>query len=215
MFSFRKKHIVTTMVEIFMGHCDACVSAFAAGFRDYLDSGSESAFSSTVHEVDRLESEADKVRRQIESAMYEKALIPESRADVLNLVEAIDNIPDQCEHLSYDILNQHLHVPASCVQSFRDLAFISEDCHAFLSQSVRALFTDLSAIRPLIDKVEHKESESDVLRRHLVHRIFSDEAIAPDQRILLSDLAEKISGISDHAESVGDLLTILAVKRLV
>lgn len=215
MFSFRKTHLVTTMVEAYMDHCDACVASFTKGFTEYLETGPNSAFCSVVREVDRLESECDKDRRTIEEAMFAKALIPESRADVLKLIEAVDDVPDLCEHICYDVQNEHLRVPESCVQSFRDLAFLSEDCCGFLSKAVRTLFTDLPAVRAFVDKVGKKESESDVLRRELVHHIFSDPAIAPDQRILLRDLAEKISCISDHCETVGDILIILTVKRLV
>jgi predicted phosphate transport protein (TIGR00153 family) len=202
------------MFEEYLSQCDTCVDAFHEAFTLYLKEGPSPDVSEQVQKVDHLESDCDSTRRRIESAMFEKALIPESRADILGLLDLLDKIPNRCESLCYDILIERLTVPEAHTESFRDLVAINHDCYKSLSEAIRLVFTDLKSIREHIAKVDRKESESDVLRRNLIRTVFCDEAIAPDQRILLRDLAGRLSGISDRCEDIGDQITLLAVKRL-
>ena len=212
---FSRKHPVADMVGEYLAQADRCTVEFGAAMQIFLREGPGAAFSDKVHVVDQLESECDTARRGILSAMFRRELIPESRTDILKLIEHLDGIPNRCERICYDALVLQLSVPANCTESYRNLVFLSLDCWGYLAKAVHALFGDMSLIEALVDHVDQKESESDVLRRELVRRIFSDPAIAPDQRILLRDFAEKISGMSDRCEKVGDLLTLLTIKRLV
>ncbi|MEK0368345.1 MAG: DUF47 family protein, partial [Nitrosopumilus sp.] len=42
-------------------------------------------------------------RREIEISLYEKALIPESRGDILGLLEAVDRIPNKAESVAFQM----------------------------------------------------------------------------------------------------------------
>ena len=46
------------------------------------------------------------MRREIEVMMYSKALFPESRGDILTLLETIDRVPNQAEAVVRMLLNQ-------------------------------------------------------------------------------------------------------------
>jgi uncharacterized protein Yka (UPF0111/DUF47 family) len=71
---------------------------------DYFKSDWEN-FKHHVDESDRLESEVDHIRKDIELSLYTNMLIPESRGDVLGLLESIDNVADCVEKviLEFDI----------------------------------------------------------------------------------------------------------------
>lgn len=215
MFSFKKSHIVTQMVTDYMASCDQVMETLHQAFSLFLQQGLSPAFSDLVHTVDCLESECDDKRRTIESAMYEKALIPESRTDILGLMDRLDRIPNRAEHIAYDVLNEHLLVPDPFAEHYRQLIGLNHDCYRYTAEAVRALFTDMDAIRGLVERIDRKEGESDVLRRSIIQSVFGDDGVAPDQRILLRDLARHISGLSDRCEDVGDILTMMAVRRMI
>ena len=57
-----------------------------------------------VEQVSEMESKADKITKEVERTLYEETLIPDSRSDVLRLLEHMDEIigmyQGNCYHFS-------------------------------------------------------------------------------------------------------------------
>ncbi len=62
----------------------------------YLD-GNQEEFENRIEMVSKLENKADDLRKQTETALYTYSLIPESRGDVLGLLETMDNVIDRAK----------------------------------------------------------------------------------------------------------------------
>lgn len=215
MFNWRKKHAVTGMVEEYVGKAEACVGLFKMAFETYLQKGLSASFDELVQKADMAETECDEIRREVEQGMYERALIPESRADIMNLLEKMDKVPSRAERILLQVQAEQLRVPEALAGKFRQLIHINCEAFDYLAQAMRLLFTDSKQVRPLVTRVGRQESAADELELEVIRLIFHTEGIPGDQRILLRDLVQQICRISDLSENCGDLLNITVVKRLV
>ena len=65
---------------------------FKSAIYTYLEEGCSSDFEEKLHQVNKFESMCDALRRTIETQLYTQTLIPESRGDVLGLIENLDHV---------------------------------------------------------------------------------------------------------------------------
>ena len=191
-----------------------CVDSFQEClFAMFEDSTSEKA-KELVQKVSSAESQADDLRDKIEFKLYRKALMPESRGDILGLVESIDRIPNWAEELTYDIYLQRVQFPENLLEKFRQLTEMNVECYHLLHKAVEALFTDIDTVFELTKKVDKKESEIDKLEHELIREVFDIEERLSYQN-LLHRIVRSICDISDKTENAGDRLTIVAIKKVI
>ncbi|MHC4874578.1 MAG: DUF47 domain-containing protein, partial [Planctomycetota bacterium] len=146
---------------------------------------------------------------------YEKSLIPESRGDILGMLEILDRIPNKAESILYMIQTQFLNTPEEIKGKIRQLINTNIDAFTELMKAVRQLFVDGSGLQTYTDNIDKEESSSDHLEREIIRTIFSTDSIAPDQKILLKELIIELGSISDKCENTADAITIIAVKRII
>jgi len=79
-------------IDEFLNKLSESALLFKHALAIYFRSGANDEFEDKLKHVNTLESEADHLRRSIERQLYEHTLIPESRGDVLGLVENLDSI---------------------------------------------------------------------------------------------------------------------------
>jgi uncharacterized protein Yka (UPF0111/DUF47 family) len=72
-----------------------------------------------------FESKADDIRKEIKALTYGKALIPESRVDIMGPLESIDEIPRNRELILYMIKTQKLITPDSIVSDIKESIEVS------------------------------------------------------------------------------------------
>lgn len=212
---WKKRHEVIERIRVYLQAMDQCADLFRHAFLLYITEGVTPEYARMADEVDRLESACDTARRSLEEVMYARALIPESRADILHLIELLDKVPNRCERLVYDALILQVRIPDTYQLSFKTMVEQNYTAARTISEAVHALFSNRNAIRELADQVDKVETCSDILRRDLIRAVFANPDIPGDQRILLRDLAHGLSHISDACENVGDWLNVIVVKRLV
>ncbi|MCK5222977.1 MAG: DUF47 family protein, partial [Candidatus Aminicenantes bacterium] len=80
-------------IDIFWDNISRSALVFRAGMNNYLD-GKTKRFQSDLKDIRKLESDTDVMRREIKYKLYSHMLIPESRGDVLGLLETTDNVVD-------------------------------------------------------------------------------------------------------------------------
>ena len=81
-------------------------------------------------------------------------------------------------------------------------------------EGVSQLFNNFIDASITVGQIDKLESEADRIESDLTNRIFSSDM--PDlQKILLRDLVDKIGGVADRSESVGDRIRIMVAKRSV
>ncbi len=215
MFFWRQRHPVAVMVNEYITKAEECLEFFRRAFETYFAMGQGAEFDEAVEAVHLVESGCDDLRRKIEAEVFAKSLIPESRGDILTLIERIDKVPTKADALLQEMRAEMLAMPEALMGKFRQLVHTNCECFQCLGRAVREIFLEISRVPSLAEEIDKRESLSDRLERELIRLIFSNSALAPDHRILLKDLTVEISKISDLSENAADALVIVAVKRMV
>lgn len=85
-----KKIAIEERLDCYFEECDRCFQMFEKAIATLLEAGNGPAFESAVDRAHESESGADDLRREIELTLYGRALLPESRDDLLDLLENFD-----------------------------------------------------------------------------------------------------------------------------
>ncbi len=211
-FFLSRSNRVLNMIESYISNVNECMECFKRCFEAYFTSGLCGEFEELILEVHRAESSADDSRREIELALYEKSLIPESRGDILGLLESVDRIPNKAESILFQIQTEALSIPDEFIPNFRKLVNINISAYKDITTAIERLFQDISRVKDTSLSVDKKESDSDAIERELIRAMFSSN-MDIGEKILLKELVIEIGNISDRAEDVSDRLSIIAVKR--
>lgn len=193
-----------------LGKTELCLSEMAKTFDSYLDGKEEEARNFAL-QVDKAESEADNLRREIAKGLFEGAFLPLMREGFLNLVEAIDKVADEAESCCDLIMLETPDIPDDLKSFFKEIVKDSILCFQPLKEGFTHLFKDFSLTLEQVQKVNVKEAEVDQKEEELTRRIFSAD-LELARKILLRQLVAKICDISDRAEDASDRLEVLAIK---
>jgi len=212
MFFWRKERQVEQAVEAYVAESEACASAFREAIEAMLSEGLGERFDRLLEVVCGHEHACDVRRRQIESEMYDQALIPESRGDVMGLLEALDLVPNQCESVLHQLWTEDLVVGEPFRAAFAELVEANLQAAGELAGTVRALFADVRRVVERAGRVSELEERSDGIERGLIRSVFESD-MPTAEKLLLRDAALAVGDISDRAENAADRLRIIAVKR--
>ncbi len=211
-FLWKKEKSILAKIERYLVECDTGAERFLACMRRLIERNSSGAEEDLIRRVHESESRADDLRREIEYELYNKALIPESREDILNILENLDAIPNTFEEICFEMCLEKIEIPGQLKQGFLEL--VDKSLHAFslIRVALRGLFYKKIDVMEDIERVDRYESEVDSIERDLIGRVFDSELPKAD-KIQLRQIIKSIARISDLAQAVGDKLTIAIVKR--
>ena len=212
-FFWKKEDTVEKMLSRYFERCDACFQMFEKAFNVYFDTGQGAAFESAVQKAHEAESAADDMRREIELTLYGKSLLPDSRGDLLGLLESFDRLPNMAETVLYALRCQRIELPGDLAPLYKQLVDINLQSYYLCRRAVDALLSNPKVTLHATKEVDEKESESDRIEREILCQIFDTGELDTGQKLLLKDLILLIGGISDRAEAVADRIGIVAIKR--
>jgi predicted phosphate transport protein (TIGR00153 family) len=213
MFFKSKKRIIEELLEAYGEQVRLCVHAFEESLKAFCVTGDRVKLMDDAARVHKAESKADDIRYEIEVMLYARALFPESRGDVLILLETADQVPDKAQRAIRAILNQSIAIPETLHPKMLELASVCTRCVDAMLEAMSDIFTNLIGATTHLGIIDELESQADRIEAHLIQDIFRDNAIPEFDRILLRDLVFIIAGISDRAESVADRIRIIVAKR--
>jgi len=207
-----KQRKAQDQISAYNGHVLSCLDIFKDFFLDICNGAKKEQLESRYAHIRASEKAADVTRRALENMMYTEAIFPESRGDILGLIEAIDRIANHSESSVRMVLKQHITVPPVYFDSVTRLVETCYNCANTLVQGVEQLFNAFMDAAITSGEVNRLESEADRIEENLIDRIFSSDE-SDLQKILLRDLIKHIAEIADSAETVGDRIRIMVAKR--
>lgn len=205
------------MLDQYLESWIGTVIAFQDAWQTFLELGFGEAFDYKVEFTHKQESRADDLRRNIELELYGKALLPESRGDILGLLETVDRLLSEAEWVLYELQLQEMVIPEPLKERFAGLVQVVCECCVGVHKSLKVMFvetTDAPLLSELTDAVDALESESDHLERGLIRSIFKLD-ISAGEKILLKELVMRLGTVTDRAENVSNRITLASVKRRV
>ncbi len=163
-------------------------------------------------EIKLIEQNADSLRREIENRLYTHNLIPDFRANILELVENLDKVINEIDDVAHKFYVEQIDIPEIYHSQFKELTEQVSECVENLAIASRSFFRDFSAARDYAKKVYWLEHESDKTSAKLKENIFaSDLDLA--QKLQLGSVISEVSDIADLAENCVDQLLIYVIKR--
>ncbi|HPD96005.1 MAG: DUF47 family protein [Bacteroidales bacterium] len=215
MLKFNGPKKVIELLENFFDTVDQGVLVFKNGVSNYLY-GNTDNFNDNLSSLTKLESSADILRREIENQLYSQSLMPQFRGDILRLLEEMDTIIDIAkENLSqFDV--EIPNIPPELNQDFVKLTELSISAVESLMPAVRAFFRTPDTVKDQIHRVYFYEKETDKMATAIKRKVFRDMSnLKLSEKIHLRYFTLHIENVSDEAEKVADLLSIMAIKRTI
>ncbi|HUU00473.1 MAG TPA: DUF47 family protein [Myxococcota bacterium] len=211
--TFWKKHeSIQSKLGRYFDECDSFFGLFEKAVRIWLDCGCGPSFDSTVETAHEAESRADDLRRDIEFTLYGKSILPESRGDLLGLLENYDIILTAAETFLYEVSCQEVVLPADYHEQFLELVEQNLRAYYLVRKTVHALMENPKATLAAVRDVDTAESRSDRQERALVKSIFVSQ-MDGWKKNQLKALVNQLGRISDLAEHTSDRIGIIAIKR--
>ncbi len=200
-------------IDYFIDLVGEAVLHFNEGLKMYL-SGDDRGFSSKVEIVKNLESRADDLLREIEAQLYVQTLIPESREDVLILLEGLDDVIDHSKNILLDFYIEKPDVPDELRGRFEKLGELALQCSNALTQAARSYFYEVKSVKDSLHRVKFYESESDYEAKIIKEELFALD-MDLGKKLHIKNFIRAIDYIPDKAEATSNHLSIAAMKRIV
>ena len=210
---FRKTKELDNKINEFLDNVSEAGLVYARAIELFLNEGASDAFIQKRQEVSSFETRNDQLRRDIESALYAHTLLPDSRADVLELLEAIDRVMNKYESNLYMYVIEKPVIPKDFHSAFNELVQTVVSCVEALVISARSFFEMNGEIKNHLHKVMFFEKQADQQGTTLKTAFFENHKLQLAHQRQLQDFEMATEVISDLSEDVADVLTVLAVKR--
>jgi predicted phosphate transport protein (TIGR00153 family) len=172
-------------------------------------------------EVDKLESEADAIKRRIRGHIPVGTRMPVAKFQLFQYLKeqdkVLDSVEDSLDWLSYRIspgftegLTKDLFLLVdSVIEPIEDLSrMVAEAKKYFETYSDK----QRNIVKKIISNLRKREHEADRIEDELKHKVFALEK-DPVSIFHIVRLAEYISAIADHAENAGDMMRAMIAKK--
>ena len=212
MFDFRKNKVIKTKIESFLQITNETIDLYGEGMLHYLEQGIDDHYNTLMKRTHGSESKADDLRREIEWELLGKSLLPESREDIINVIDTMDKIPNRCEKILKRIYTHNIVLPEEFRPKVKELVELGIGCCRPLKEAVMDVLGPCKKIKDISRNIDTDESAADGIETELFYSIFHGD-YDPFEKMLYRDAIRWIAGLPDLAEVVTDQLTIIAIKR--
>ncbi len=209
---FVRTKAIENQINEFLDKISEAGLVFEMGLNAYMHCGMGEDCEMKLEQVSELERRGDELRRDIETALYTELLIPDSRGDVLSLLEDLDYLLDVMKSTLLNISIERPDIPDDGEPDLKELVALAVKAVESTVQASRAFFADISGVRDHIHKIGFFEREADKIALRLKKRIF-DSDLPLERKLHLRDLVDTVEKLPDEAENVGDKLSIYTIKR--
>jgi hypothetical protein len=199
-------------IEEFLDKVTESTELFSIAFKVYLAEGVDTQFEEFMNKIQATEREGDELRRQIETELYERTLIPDLRSDVIWLIENMDKLTNTCKANLFRLSIQQPEIPDKLRATYIELIDITIDCVDKVVFTARNFFEDHESVADLVREVALLETKADEVSSPLQRRIF-DSDLDLSQKMQLRYFVEHFDELANQSEDIADQLAISAIKR--
>jgi len=197
-----------------------CGWAFQQAMECYASERCEE-FEAYRQEVDKLENEADVIKRRIRGHIPVGTRMPVAKFQFFQYLKeqdkVLDSVQDSLDWLSYRInpgfteeLKKDLFLLVdSVIEPMEELSRMVAEAKKYFET-----FSDKqrNIVKEIIRNVRKGEHEADRIEDELKHKIFALEK-DPVSIFHMVRLSEYISAVADHAENAGDMMRAMIAKK--
>jgi len=180
----------------------------------YFDHGPDDELNQKIGQVAKIEERADELRRNVANLMFSEMLMPDTRGDVLTLLDEVDTTLDDCVHLMVDLAIERPEPIAAFIDGYKTMIVEVGQAVQAMLRAARAYFKEPNAINDHIHKINFHEKEATRAALRTGRAVF-DSDLSLSRKRQGRDWLAKIRSLASHANDIGDQLAIFAIKRSV
>tara|TARA_Y100000591_G_C21730277_1_gene643666 strand:- start:393 stop:1001 length:609 start_codon:yes stop_codon:yes gene_type:complete len=199
-------------INLFLDNILKINNLFRVLLQKYFDQKYEEV-ENVTNEISELESECDKLRREVERKIYSETLIPEIRGDVLGMLENLDKIPGQIQGNAHSFNTEKPKVDAELGENFFKLCDYASECISLLIEGSRSFFVDKKITIEKCLEVAKVESKADKVSTELKKTIFLNSENGLATKVHLKYFVEIMDEVANLSEDVADRLIISSSKN--
>lgn len=188
-------------------------------FFEAVIAGDWDAARSIRNEIEKLEHEADDLKKEIRLHLPKSLFMPVPREDLLELLLVQDKMANRTKDVSGIVMGRKMEIPPQISEKFLILVERSVDASKQARKSVRELdelFTsgfrgaEVTLVSELIEELDRIETDTDDREAELRSALFQIEKdLEPINVMFLYKVIGLIGEIADMAERVGRRLELL------
>ncbi len=210
MFFDKKARVVEEMMFKLFDQIEIVLEEMRNMLHDYLHNNKK--FKQESFQVHRLEHKADKLRRKIGQMLSSGAFLPIYREDYFRLIESVDNIANQAEHLCDYVTLTRPEIPEFAEAAIVEMIQLTVENYIPLKEMLLNFISGKREISELAKSVRLMESKIDELQFHATRDIFKS-SIEKLDKFHLKSFIDQICIISNLIEDVSDQVEIIAAKH--
>ncbi len=209
---FKKQHEIEEKLHHYLRCMEDMILLFQEAYAAYFNDQS-AEFLDRVRELGKIEKRMDELGRSIQINLFAQSLMPDSRDDIMWLLNTLDQIPSLLKHSLRDIQIEKPEFPRALYASFVEMLGKTSLTVDAMVRATDALFTDIRSVRLLTEEVSRQESEVDKIERRLLAAVFDDDSLELAHKYQIKRIIQYIGAVSNTAEDVADAILIFAIKR--
>lgn len=209
---FKTAKSIILRIDEFIDTIEQGIMVFRSGVNDYIIQDHNN-FNYNLEKLHKLEANADKLRRSIESELIIKSLLPAHHVEILQLIDKMDDIIDMAKQNLGQFDAEVPMIPESLKNDLIRLTETSVKTAEMVIPACRAIFIDPNHVKDKVNKVYYFEKETDKLAMDFKRKVFREmDDLKLSEKFHLRYFCLHIENISDKAEEIADLLTSMAIK---
>ena len=212
---FSKQRQIHTLIVKHLNTVGTCHKVFCECVEELFSSEPNMEAEHLAEKVEDLESQADANRHDIIRALLKGGLLPESRREILKLIELVDEIANKAEETIKQMVLQKIIFPDVIKEDIKAINHKTMEQFAVLSRAIDALFIDYKELQndyEQIKRIELMESEIDDIENRTIKKLYALD-IDLARKNQLKGIVSQIADISDLIEDISDMLEIILVLR--
>jgi uncharacterized protein len=213
-FLFNKENRVEKLIFQYLDSFHLVLDHFSRALATCITCQQCEEFDFLMDQTHKYESKADDIIDEVNNLMFSKALIPDSRGDIMNMLISLDKIPHLVERALFIIRYEGLIIPDLFKEDIENLIRISLESCELLSRQVELFIKNKGGTRTVMGTIDVNESRCDHIERRTISQLFASD-MDPFFKLQFKELVLVIGDISDQADRVSKLVNILTLKRLV
>lgn len=209
---FKNTKQLVVEIDEFINTVEQGILVFKEGVLNYLNNEKD-LFADKITTIDRLEATADRLQRKIDDEFYRHSLLPQNINDIESMLDRMDELIDIAKDNLYQFELEIPYFPESLRNDYIRLTTTSVEAALCVIPAVRTFFREPVKVRDMLAKVYFYEKEADKISRSIKRKLFHElKDLDLAQKIHLRYFALHIETISDKAETLADVLSIMALK---
>ena len=208
---FQKTKLLEQQVDDYLNIATDAGLYFKRGIRLYMDDRIQE-FEDLLASVRDLEHQADRLKQQVETHLYVQTLIPESRGDVLGILENMDDIINRIKSTLLEFSVEKPEIPSEYKNDYIELTDRVVVAFEQVITATRSFFKNIDDVSHHAHKVSFYEEEADTIAENLKRKVFATD-LRLSHKHHLRYFTLHIDTVADLAEDLAERVNISANKR--